>query len=60
MVKIYRAGFFDISEYLMRLTREAKPENWIHGIPIPIDRYELVTETIKKVINFYESDEIWD
>ena len=48
-------SFFNILEYLMRLTRETKRENWIHGIPIPIHWYELAIETIKKAINFYES-----
>ena len=52
------ANFFNTSEYFMRLTRETKCENAILGIPMPIHRYGLTTETIENVINFYESGEI--
>ena len=42
----------------MRLAREKKHENGILGIPMSIHRHGLAIETIKKFINFQESDKI--
>ena len=43
---------------MVRLARKTKHENGILGIPMLILRYRSAIETIKKVINFYDSDEI--